>query len=198
MIKCVEEVDRASRVSRVRPQPEEEEESSEEEANEPEKEATAPPVTTEDDESDHIPVVQRKRKPRKVVPLGRNGLRKRRVVKSRTTTDAKGYMRTSFYDVSRCCCLTVLVVETEDYSSYESVEEEEEETTKPKPKGKGKEKETKKPAEPAAKVEQAKPKVVAKEESIGKPKTKPPAKSRGGAPKRGGLLNFFGPERGKK
>ncbi|KAF8547345.1 hypothetical protein OG21DRAFT_1501619 [Imleria badia] len=172
-----EQVDRASRMSRVRPQPEEEEES-EEEVTEPEKEATAPPATTEDDESDHVPVVPKKRKPRKVVPVGRNGLKKRRVVKSRTTTDAKGYMQ------------------TEDYSSYESVEEEEEEEPKPKPKPKGKE--TKKASEPTVKVEEAKPKVVTREESIGKPKAKPPPKSRGGAPKRGGLLNFFGPERGKK
>jgi len=32
------------------------------------------------------------RKPKKVVPVGRNGLKKRRVVKSRMTTDAKGYI----------------------------------------------------------------------------------------------------------
>jgi DNA polymerase delta subunit 3 len=91
-------------MSRVRPQPEEEEES-EEEVTEPEKEATAPPATTEDDESDHVPVVPKKRKPRKVVPVGRNGLKKRRVVKSRTTTDAKGYMRMSSCVASRGCCL---------------------------------------------------------------------------------------------
>lgn len=32
------------------------------------------------------------RKPKKEVPVGRNGLKKRRVVKSRMTTDAKGYI----------------------------------------------------------------------------------------------------------
>jgi len=83
-----------SRISRVRALREEEEESGEE-GNEPEKEA-APPATTEDEESDHVPIVPKKRKPRKVVPVGRNGLKKRRVIKSRTTTDAKGYMRMSF------------------------------------------------------------------------------------------------------
>ncbi|KAH0832838.1 DNA polymerase subunit Cdc27 [Lanmaoa asiatica] len=132
------------------------------------------PATSEDEESDYAPVVSKKRKPRKVVPVGRNGLKKRRVTKSRTTTDAKGYMQ------------------TEDYSSYESVEEEEEAVTKPKGKGKG----TKKALEP--KVEEPKPKGVDKNESIGKLKTKAAPKPRGGAPKRGGLLNFFGPERGKK
>lgn len=93
-----------SRVSRVRAQREEEEES-EEEGNEPEKEATAPPATSEDEQSDHVPVVLKKRKPRKVVPVNRNGLKKRRVIKSRTTTDAKGYMRTSSCVASRGCCL---------------------------------------------------------------------------------------------
>jgi DNA polymerase delta subunit 3 len=34
----------------------------------------------------------KKRREKKVVPVGRNGLKKKRVVKSRTTTDAKGYM----------------------------------------------------------------------------------------------------------
>jgi DNA polymerase delta subunit 3 len=34
----------------------------------------------------------RKRKEKKEVPLGSNGVRKKRVIKSRMTTDAKGYM----------------------------------------------------------------------------------------------------------
>lgn len=88
-------------------------------------------------------------------------------------------------------------VETEDYSSYESVEEEEEEE-ETKPKGKGKAKETKKASKSIEKDERAKSKAAVKEEGTGKPKAKPLGKSRGGAPKRGGLLNFFGPEKGKK
>lgn len=83
-----------SRIGKGHPLREESEES-EEEGDVPEKEAIAP-ATTEDEESDHVPVVPKKRKPRKVVPVGRNGLKKRRVIKSRTTTDAKGYMRASF------------------------------------------------------------------------------------------------------
>ena len=35
------------------------------------------------------------RKPKKEVPVGRNGLKKRRVVKSRMTTDEKGYFGAS-------------------------------------------------------------------------------------------------------
>jgi DNA polymerase delta subunit 3 len=36
-----------------------------------------------------------RRKPKKEVPVGRNGLKKRRVVKSRMTTDEKGYFGAS-------------------------------------------------------------------------------------------------------
>ncbi|KAF9220396.1 hypothetical protein BS17DRAFT_759550 [Gyrodon lividus] len=157
---------RASRVSKVRPEPEEDEES------EAEGEVTALPVTSDDEDLEDEPIVpQKKKKPRKVVPVGRNGLKKRRIVKSRTTTDAKGYMQ------------------TEDYSSYESVEEEEE-AAPSKPKGK------KKIVEP--KAEETKPKVIANEDAPAKAKAKVTSKPKGGAPKRGGLLNFFGPDKGKK
>ncbi|OJT10483.1 hypothetical protein TRAPUB_12921 [Trametes pubescens] len=61
----------------------------------------------------------RKKTQKKVVPVGRNGLKKKRTMKSRMTVDAKGYMV------------------TEDYSSYESVDEEDAEEAAPK-KGKGK------------------------------------------------------------
>lgn len=45
-------------------------------------------------EDSDIPVEKpkRKRKEKKVVPVGRNGLKKKRVVKTRTTMDEKGYM----------------------------------------------------------------------------------------------------------
>lgn len=50
-------------------------------------------VAMEDDESD-VPAEKpkRKKKERKVIPAGRNGLKKKRIMKSRMTTDAKGYM----------------------------------------------------------------------------------------------------------
>lgn len=46
---------------------------------------------------DDEPAEVKRRKPRKktekkAVPVGRNGLKKKRVVKSRMSTDAKGYM----------------------------------------------------------------------------------------------------------
>jgi DNA polymerase delta subunit 3 len=37
------------------------------------------------------PARKAQRKPKKEVPVGRNGLKKKRVVKSRMTTDVKGY-----------------------------------------------------------------------------------------------------------
>ena len=45
------------------------------------------------DESD-VPAEKPKRKKqvKKVIPVGKNGLKKKRVVKSRMTTDEKGYM----------------------------------------------------------------------------------------------------------
>ncbi|KAF8575231.1 hypothetical protein K439DRAFT_1641573 [Ramaria rubella] len=59
-------------------------------------------------DSEPIPVRPKaKRKPKKVIPVGKNGLPKKRVVKSKRSKNAKGY--------------TV----TEDYSSYESVSESE-------------------------------------------------------------------------
>lgn len=92
--------------------------------------ATSPPTSDVDMEdretgppAEPAPAPTRKpqRKPKKQVPVGRNGLKKRRVVKSRMKTDDKGYFV------------------TEDYSSYESVDEEAPPPEKPaKGKGKGK------------------------------------------------------------
>lgn len=44
-------------------------------------------------EDEEVPKAKpRQRKPRKAVPVGRNGLKKKRVIRSRTTADEKGYM----------------------------------------------------------------------------------------------------------
>ncbi|RPD67099.1 hypothetical protein L226DRAFT_498989 [Lentinus tigrinus ALCF2SS1-7] len=75
------------------------------------------PQLDEDMEEDMPKPKPRKRKEKKVIPVGRNGLKKKRVMKTRMTVDAKGYMV------------------SEDYSEYESVDEEEPEEEK-KPKGK--------------------------------------------------------------
>lgn len=46
-----------------------------------------------DDDLDMAPKPKpKKKKDRKVVPVGRNGIKKKRVVKSRMTVDDKGYM----------------------------------------------------------------------------------------------------------
>lgn len=76
-----------------------------------EEEEEEPSKQCEDDvdmADETAPAPKKKRKEKKVIPVGRNGLKKKRVVKSRESIDAKGY------------------IVTEDYSSYESVDEEEE------------------------------------------------------------------------
>lgn len=53
----------------------------------------------DEDEDDDIPVVPkqpRKKRVKKVVPVGSNGLKKRRVVKTRMETDERGYMGMCF------------------------------------------------------------------------------------------------------
>lgn len=44
---------------------------------------------------------KRKRKEKKVVPRGKNGLRKKRIVKTRTEVDDKGYMGTLKFNFYR-------------------------------------------------------------------------------------------------
>jgi DNA polymerase delta subunit 3 len=61
--------------------------------NEPKEE----PVTDQEDAaaSDHKEIIYKKtkkKKEKKIIPTGRNGLPKRRVVKSRAIQDEKGYM----------------------------------------------------------------------------------------------------------
>ncbi|KAI6033403.1 DNA polymerase subunit Cdc27 [Pisolithus marmoratus] len=165
-----DQVVRVSRTSKVPPKPDVEEDTDVEieEAREP----TVPPLSSDADDmdTDDEPIVKpKKRAPKKVVPVGRNGLKKKRVIKTRTTTDAKGYMQ------------------TEDYSSYESVEEDikVEQTTKSKSKSKKDNNEQPKTEEPPAE----------KQSVNNKPKVAP--KRKGGA-KRGSLLNFFGPDKDKK
>ncbi|KAG2071181.1 hypothetical protein BDR04DRAFT_1098917 [Suillus decipiens] len=119
----------------------------------------------------------KKRKPKKVVPVGYNGLKKRRVMKNRTTTDAKGYTH------------------TEECSSYESISEDEvvEVALEDAKKSKGKKKaELKLKDEAGDKPVQANSKVKETNSLRG-------SKAKAGrAPKRGSLLNFFGPDKSKK
>jgi DNA polymerase delta subunit 3 len=68
------------------------------------RQATSPPTSDdgmaqddmdvdEDMDVDDVPKKQRKPKaPKKIIPVGSNGLKKKRVVKTRTAFDAKGFM----------------------------------------------------------------------------------------------------------
>ncbi|KAJ6616968.1 DNA polymerase subunit Cdc27 [Mycena sp. CBHHK59/15] len=130
-------------------------------------------VDMSDGHSKPKPVV--KRKPKKIIPVGKNGLKKKRVVKSKTRIDEKGYMV------------------TDDYSEYESVEEEE---PPPPPKGKSK-------AKSSSKTDEADAAASAKSKPAAKPapaKSAPTrsvksSKSGGGSSKpaqQAGLASFFG------
>jgi DNA polymerase delta subunit 3 len=130
------------------------------------------------DEEPKIKPQPRKKKPKKVIPVGRNGLKKRRVEKSRTSFDEKGYMV------------------TEDYSSYESVTDVDEADDLPaKAKGKTKEgpklveKKTTKEDPPVESV--SKPKALGKAPSTGKAAASSTTKSKMGGSSKGDIKNFF-------
>ncbi|KAJ7095469.1 DNA polymerase subunit Cdc27 [Mycena crocata] len=111
-----------------------------------------------------------KRKPKKVWPVGRNGLKKKRIVKSKTRIDDKGYMV------------------TDDFSEYESVDEEEEAEEAPK----------KSKAKPKAKEKDVPPpktKPSAPKPAPAKAKPKPSGSSKGG--QQTGIAGFFGKSKSK-
>lgn len=151
-------------------------------------------VPTQDLEVDEEPVpVQKakKRRPKKVVPLGSNGLKKKRVMKSRQTTDAKGYMSRLFLPCPLGYSLTFFLV-FEDYSSYESVGDGEEPEPVAPSKGKAKAKPSKNTEEDSSTAPPPKLKLNATSSTASKPIK--PAKSgaqKGGQPKQKKLANFF-------
>ncbi|KAH8106155.1 DNA polymerase subunit Cdc27 [Cristinia sonorae] len=150
----------------------------------PAKEPSTPPeetpdpvieVANEDVEmsvEDDTPVPKvppKKRKEKKVIPVGKNGLKKKRVVKQKTFMDDSGYMV------------------TEDYSEYESVDEEEPEAPKARKGAKAK-KTADTPDEPQA-----------AKQSLKAPRRAPSKSSESSAPKKappkltakGSIQNFF-------
>jgi DNA polymerase delta subunit 3 len=169
--------------------------------------ATTPPATDvemEDREPEpepepepkRAPTRKNQRKPKKEVPVGRNGLKKRRVVKSRMTTDEKGYFGASTLSCYLCYCELNSNggrEVTEDYSSYESVDEEEEEAPPAKKPAKGKGKKLAAPvkvkdegeAEEANEKEKA-AKPLAKSASTLKRKPSKPSVQKGG-----GIASYF-------
>lgn len=98
------------KASRTSPESQQEIEESEPKADDPE--------IVDDSETERVKAKPRKRKEKKIVPVGQNGLKKKRIMKTRMRTDEKGYMV------------------TEDYSEYESVDEEVPEEDEKKPRGK--------------------------------------------------------------
>jgi len=133
-----------------------------------------------------------KRKPKKVIPVGKNGLPKRRVVKSRKTKNAKGYTGTKAFPSQNHLIRYTICLVTEDYSSYESVSESEqpvasEAEMKPKKGKKFKEEEEEEEAlKPASKPRES----LGKSSSSAKP-TAITAKNAGGAKKGSDLMNYF-------
>ncbi|KAF8892156.1 hypothetical protein BD779DRAFT_95247 [Infundibulicybe gibba] len=127
-------------------------------------------------ETEMIKPKTRKRKEKKQVPVGKNGLKQRRVVKSRTMM-RNGYM------------------ETEDYSSYESVDEE---SAPPSPATKTRVKSSKK-KEKEPQVGTDEPTAAQASKPVrdipAKPATKTTKKRTNGGQKK--LANFFGPAKAK-
>lgn len=154
---------------------------------------TEPEPASEDaimvDDSDDEPVKKpRKRKERKVWPKGQNGLRKRRVMKSRMTTDAKGYMGAYRYYVSFTSNLSTV---TEDYSEYESVDEEDVEVDETKPKrSAAKSKKATTPTEERKSIRASDAETSRKAKPVEKPKRS--GSSAGTKNAQGSLKTFFG------
>ncbi|KAJ7089874.1 DNA polymerase subunit Cdc27 [Mycena belliarum] len=143
----------------------------------------APPPAAEIEDVDmsdgeSMPAPTKPKPKRKVVPIGRNGLKKRRVVRSKMRVDEKGYMV------------------TDDYSEYESVEEGEE---APAPKAKTKPKA--KDAAPAKSKDTAPAKAAPKPKPAPPPKAAPArsTKSAGSSKPQGqaSVASFFGKSKSK-
>ncbi|KAF8159528.1 DNA polymerase subunit Cdc27 [Crassisporium funariophilum] len=136
------------------------------------------------DESAVAPKIRKKRE-KKVVPIGSNGLKKKKVTKTRRALDENGYMR------------------NEDYSDWESVDENAEPEPPAPPKVRRKPVVVKEdgnpdvPPPPAPKeVEATANKTVPKTTTApAAVKPKPVKKAAGKVKEQKGLLNFFGPKK---
>ncbi|OCH86133.1 hypothetical protein OBBRIDRAFT_259489 [Obba rivulosa] len=123
----------------------------------------------QDSEPERAKLNPKKRKEKKVVPVGRNGLKKKRVMKTRTKIDEKGYMV------------------TEDYSSYESVDDDEPEAAVEAPVKKGR------AAKPKQKATESKLKPKESREEARSTKSSEPVKrATGKGSGQGNITNFFG------
>ncbi|KAG6891184.1 hypothetical protein C0995_008436 [Termitomyces sp. Mi166 len=168
-----------------------------EENDDHEEEEDKSAAVDEDVDMDDVTVPKakpRKRVPKKVIPVGKNGLKKRRVVKSRSRVDEKGYMGASpFLFFALCGISDFIVVVFEDYSEYESVDEEESGPTRAKGKTKAKakiEQESDNESVPAPKLNPSTKSAVQKEPLKAKGAKSGAGRTKG-AQKQGNLAGFF-------
>lgn len=179
--------DKAQNVKKTKPSP-----APQAEETEPEPEADEETAQTEeedhsmqvDEEQPVYPKAARKKKEKKEVQVGKNGLKKKRVIKTRKEKNKKGYTGQPALLVPQITGEGSLLSVNVDYSSYESVDEEEPEL------------------EPVKKPRKMGPKVQAKiqvktetpasgsENDAKPPKPKPKAVGRAGSKQN--LLGFFG------
>ena len=64
-------------------------------------------MADDDDMIEEKPKKTRKKKEKKVIPVGKNGLKKKRVMNSRMTVDEKGYMGTCLTSTLQLLVLTL-------------------------------------------------------------------------------------------
>ena len=204
---CEEDVVRVTKSEVIARREEDESEDEEEEKHKTEGDA----IKSEDVEMAETskPKTTRKKKEKKVIPVGKNGLKKRKVMKTRKEIK-NGYMGRPFlinggHDIDDN---TV----TEDYSDWESVDEEDMEAIvdPPKTKGKGIARASKIPkkepqeeednlAATAGLSEEDQQETAAPTKSTVKPHAKSSKRTVGSS--KGGqksLANFFGPPKAKK
>lgn len=144
------------------------------------------------------PKKTRKKREKKIIPVGRNGLKKKKVMKTKKTIDGNGYMRKYLFS-SYVFFMVDRRIGTEDYSEWESVDEEVEPEPPSRPKRKPKAVSVKKEDESTevSPVPDSKDSIV---EALQVPQNTPaPAakkkQSKAKAKPQKGLLNFFGPKK---
>ena len=149
------------------------------------------------------PKKARKKREKKTIPAGKNGLKKKKVMKTKKTMDDNGYMRR--YSIWPCVPYMVnRRLGTEDYTDWESVDEEAEPEPPSKAKGKRKAVSVKKEDEntEVPTVLESKDNMIESQQ----PSQNTPAPAAAVKKKQGsktsaktkpqkGLLNFFGPKK---
>lgn len=145
------------------------------------------------------PKKAREKREKKTIPIGRNGLKKKKVTKTKKSMDDNGYMR----EYLIWPCVPVMVnrrIGTEDYTDWESVDEEAEPEPPSRAKGKRKAVSVKKEDEntEVPTVLESKDNMIEEQPPQNTPAPaakKKPSKTGAKTKPQKGLLNFFGPKR---